>query len=83
MENFQNEMCIPFAMITAKMGEQEGAIGEALSFASTHPASRDRADAIKQLVAERGRPDVRPLKSDWAHIKTLCTPQKVTTPDSR
>jgi Zn-dependent protease with chaperone function len=60
----------------------EGAIGAALSFVSTHPASAERTESLAEARrAWSTVPVIAPLAADWGAAKASCTPVRAADPD--
>jgi beta-barrel assembly-enhancing protease len=66
----------------AALAAEDGALVPALSFASTHPASVERAEALAELRAASGPYAIAPLAADWGAAKTTCTPISIADPDA-
>ena len=54
--------------------EQEGGLASKIpAYLSTHPPSRDRAAAVRELGRHAPRPTTRLLSAeDWKHVKRMC-----------
>jgi beta-barrel assembly-enhancing protease len=64
------------------LAADEGAIGSAMSFVSTHPASAERSEALAELRRPWGTPVVAPLASDWSASKGPCAPIRIADPNA-
>lgn len=49
------------------LNKDQGALPEALSLLSTHPASSERSARLRQLMGDA--PDLPPLACDWARLR--------------
>ncbi|MCP4605764.1 MAG: M48 family metallopeptidase [Proteobacteria bacterium] len=63
-----------------KLSEQES-LPELMTIVSSHPASAERVDELKALLAAEPKTPVVPLKANWADIRNRCSPTSITDPD--
>jgi predicted Zn-dependent protease len=68
--------------LMGELADDDGAIGAALSFVSTHPASAERAESLAEMRRAWGPPTVAPLTADWGAAKASCTPIRAADPDA-
>lgn len=52
-----------------KMAREEGQFQEAMSFASTHPGSADRAEDLRQKIAAGASGPPEPFSFEWAGVR--------------
>lgn len=64
-----------------KLSEEKGALDDALSILSTHPASSQRVERLRELIAARGAPSAKPLSIDWDGLRGRCSPTLITDPE--
>ena len=64
------------------LSADEGALGGALSFLSTHPASAERAESLADLRRILGPSAIAPLSADWNTAKASCAPIEIADPDA-
>jgi predicted Zn-dependent protease len=64
------------------LAADEGKLGAAMSFVSTHPASAERVRALSEWRRSSTPPPIAPLTADWAAAKRECAPSRVSDPDA-
>jgi predicted Zn-dependent protease len=64
------------------LAAEEGKLGAALSFLSTHPASEERALDLGEQRRAWKDPGIEPLAADWKAAQAACTPITVADPDA-
>jgi beta-barrel assembly-enhancing protease len=64
------------------LAAEEGKLGSALSFLSTHPASEERARDLAEIRRAWKTPEREPLTADWAAAKAECVPVAIADPDA-
>lgn len=65
----------------ARLAGEEGKAREALTFLTTHPASGERAEALKKLAAEHPPVEMVPLRFRVGDLKGRCDPVTLADPD--
>ena len=65
-----------------KLAAKEGAVSNALTILSTHPASKDRVKELDDLIAKRQSSEAIPLRADFAAVKGRCAPVSIADPDA-
>jgi len=68
--------------LMGELAADEGALGSALSFVSTHPASAERAESLAEIRRAWGPTTFSPLVVDWGAAKASCAPIRVADPDA-
>jgi predicted Zn-dependent protease len=68
-------------MFLDKMAEKEGTAGELLGFISTHPGSKERAAALRDLINRKPKQRVAPLRFELSDVSDRCGPVRLSDPD--
>lgn len=64
-----------------KLAEEKSALDDALSLLSTHPASSQRVERLREMIAARGAPPAKPLPIDWDALRGRCSPTAIADPE--
>lgn len=55
-----------------RLAKDEGDAREALSFISTHPASKHRTEMLKKMISDQSPDPALPLQLDWKSVQRGC-----------